>query len=146
MIITASRMLKSHLWGSDWFQSVTPHLCPSSSLAEACSEPEAMAPAHTGNILLLLLLSWQQLCTQLVKWLRTSRWPSVSLCLNPLMQLGSICRASRWRRLLSSPFACAIALAEFLHGVGILASHLCIWLASFSHELTVQLPAKWCLG
>jgi hypothetical protein len=48
-----------------------------------------VAAAHAGKILLLLFLPWQQLFIQLVKLWRTSQRPSVSLCLNPLMQSDS---------------------------------------------------------
>lgn len=83
-----------HLWGANWFPSVIPYLFSFPSPPEACSEPKAVAvaAAHAGRSLLLLFLPWQQLFIQLVKWLRTSQGPSVSLCLNPLMQFASTFR------------------------------------------------------
>lgn len=89
-------MHKVHLWRANWFPTIIPYLFSSSSPPKACPEPEAMAAAHAGQILLLLFLPWQQLLMQLVKLWRTSQRPSVSLCLNPLMQFGSSFWSTSW--------------------------------------------------
>lgn len=104
---------EGHLWGANWFPSVIPYLFSFSSPPEACSEPKAMAAVHAGKILLLLFLPWQQLFIQLVKWLRTLARPSVSLCLNPFMQLDSIFKTVSWRLLAFPSFVRVPSLARF---------------------------------
>ena len=135
MLVAVSLLdVGGHLWGANWFPSVIPYLFSFPSPPEACSEPKAMAAAaaHAGRILLLLFLPWQQLFIQLVKWLRTSQGPSVSLCLNPLMQFDSTFRTISLAQLTFFSVCLCHLWQDLFPWVGIFTSHLLIWLASFS--------------